>query len=108
MRSGVPEADSDFEYLENGAGIHARGMEGARGKGRGVIAPLPLTPRPFLHLYYVHEFLNRRGGLIERRLLVGLELNLDDLLDAFRAKLHRHAEELPPHAVLPFEVNRTG
>ena len=78
MRSRLPEADSDFEYREDGAGVHARGVDRAQAwlTGREPVGAWSL------HLYNVHQLLHRSSRLLQRRLLVRLQLDLDDLLDA--------------------------
>src|SRR2546426_8956762 len=47
---------------------------------------------------------HRRRGLLEGRLLVRGELDLDHLLDARATELHRNADVEPSDTVLPVEV----
>src|SRR5271157_4585745 len=55
-----------------------------------------------------HQFLHRCGGLVERRLFFRKKLDLDNLLDASRAKFCRHADEEALDAVFAFEIRRAG
>src|SRR3989454_7339448 len=51
---------------------------------------------------------HRRRGLLEGRLLVRGELDLDHLLDARATELHRNADVEPSDTVLPVEVGGAG
>src|SRR5574341_159510 len=59
-----------------------------------------------LELELLHELAHGGGRLLERRLLVRRERDLDDLLDARAAELHRHADVEPLHPVLAVQVRR--
>src|ERR1035438_8735020 len=69
-----------------------------------------LSPDPALHLtgHHVHQFLHRRGALMQLRRLVFGEFDLVDLLDPGRAQFHRNAHEQPVDAVLAFQIRRPG
>src|SRR5580765_7123937 len=56
----------------------------------------------------VGEFLDGRGGLLQRRILLRRELDLNDLLHAARAELDRHADEEVVDPVLPLQEDRAG
>lgn len=58
-----------------------------------------------LHLYNVDELLDGSRGPVQGGLLFRFQRDLDDLLDAVRAEFDRHAEELPLHAIVPFEID---
>src|SRR2546426_12834183 len=51
---------------------------------------------------------HRRRGLLEGRLLVRGELDLDHLLDARATELHRNADVEPSDSVLPVEIGGAG
>src|SRR5262245_29495790 len=53
-----------------------------------------------------HQLPHRVGRVVERRLLVGAELNRDDPLHAARTQDHRHADEEPVDAVLALQEGR--
>src|SRR5688572_3411921 len=55
---------------------------------------------------YVDQFFYGAGRLIERGLFVGRQLDLDNLLDALRAQLDRHADEQVVHTVLALQEDR--
>ena len=61
-----------------------------------------------LHADYVDQFFHRRRGLLQRGILVWRQLDLNDLLHATRAKLHRHADEQVPDAVLALQEHGGG
>src|SRR4029079_18417409 len=50
------------------------------------------------------ELANGVRRLLQGRLLLGGEIDLDDLLDAAGAELHRHAQVHVPHSVLALQV----
>ena len=50
--------------------------------------------------------LTAAADFIKRRLFLRLQLDFDNLLDAFGAQLDRHAEIVPLHAVLALQVHR--
>jgi hypothetical protein len=58
-----------------------------------------------LYLYNVDELLDGSRGPVQGGLLFRFQRDLDDLLDAVRAEFDRHAEELPLHAIVPFEID---
>jgi len=58
-----------------------------------------------LHLYSVDELLDGSRGPVLGGPLFRFQRDLDDLLDAVRAEFGQHAEELPLHAVVPFEID---
>src|SRR6202050_2359426 len=45
------------------------------------------------------------GRLVQRRFFLGLELDLDNLFDAFGAELHRNANKQTAKSVFTFEVS---
>ena len=55
-----------------------------------------------------YQFADGCGRLIERGLFFRRQLDLDDLLDAFRAELYGNADEKPLDAVFAFEINGAG
>src|SRR5271165_6548384 len=55
----------------------------------------------------VDERFDRLGALVQGCLLLGRQLDLDDLFQAFRAELARHPDEQVPQAVLPLKIDRT-
>jgi len=52
------------------------------------------------------EFLHGGGRLHQRRLLVGGQLDLDDLLRSALSELHGHSKELIPDSVFPLKEDR--
>src|SRR6202050_4737080 len=48
------------------------------------------------------------GRLVQRRFFLGLELDLDNLFDAFGAELHRNANKQTAKSVFTFEVSSAG
>src|SRR5829696_9692798 len=54
----------------------------------------------------VHDLAHGGGGIPKRLLLLVAQVELDDLLDAGRAHLHRHAHVQTVDAVLALEVRR--
>src|SRR6266498_596751 len=54
------------------------------------------------------DFADRRGGLLEHRLLLGRQLDRDDLLDAAGAEHDRNAEVHVLEPVLAVQVRRAG
>ena len=88
--------------LELVVGVHAellhrvgdrRDVEGTHGRGGGL-----------LELQLVDELAHRRRRLVEGGLLLGGELDLDDLLDARAAELDRHAHVKALGPVLAVEI----
>src|SRR5439155_3045080 len=64
--------------------------------------------RPRLDRELPHQLPHRRGGAVERRRLLGGELDLDDLLEPPRPQARRHAEEQIAVAVLAVQVDGAG
>src|SRR6185369_17809515 len=62
----------------------------------------------WLELQLVDQLAYRGGRLVEGGLFVGVELDLDDLLDAPAAELDRHTDVEPLGAVLAVQVGRAG
>src|SRR5713101_2239723 len=58
---------------------------------------------PRLDREFRHQLPHRRGGAVERRLLIGGELDLDDLLEAPGSQARRYAEEQIAVAILPVQ-----
>src|SRR5436309_15485608 len=74
-------------------------------------APWPsLRPwSPPLELELVDQLAHGAGRLVERRLLLGRELDLDDLFDAAAPELDGHADVEPLHAILAVqEIGRAS
>src|SRR5262249_23886529 len=63
---------------------------------------------PASELQLLDQLTHGRGGLVEGRLLVGRERDLDDLLDAAAPELHRHPDVKSLRPVLPFEIRGAG
>src|SRR5262249_26190915 len=72
-------------------------------RAKSALFPLPSS----LHLYYVDELFDGRRRLLERRVLLRRQLDLDDLLEPSGAELARHADEQIADAVLPLQEHRT-
>src|SRR5436190_14879157 len=74
------------------------------------IAVRPLSPRSIFYLLTEHadDFAHRVGRFLQLCLLVFRQLELDDLLDAGGAELHRHAHVETVDAVLALQKGRAG
>src|SRR5919201_3623382 len=59
-------------------------------------------------LQLVDQFANGGDGVLEGRLLLGRQLDFDDLLHAASVQRHRHPDVEALHPVLAGEVSRTG
>src|SRR5215469_17605294 len=59
---------------------------------------------PSLQLELVHELADGGRRLVEGRLLLAAQLDLDDLLDAGTSQLHGHADVETFGPVLPVEI----
>src|SRR3954464_5193919 len=57
-----------------------------------------------LNADYLHQFLHSIGALLQRRLLLAGQFDLDDLLQAASAKLAGNADEQAVDAVLALQV----
>src|SRR5438876_279082 len=55
----------------------------------------------------INELLDCRRRFLERRVFVGRERDLDDLLESARAELARNADKLILHAVLALQEDGT-
>src|ERR1700693_952004 len=55
-----------------------------------------------------HQFLDRCDAFVERSLLFGGELDLDNLLDALGAEFYRHTHIKALDSVFPFEIGGAG
>ena len=60
------------------------------------------------HHNHSHQLLHGIGALLQRGLLLRGELDLNDLLDAFGAKLHRNANVQASDAILAIEIRGAG
>src|ERR1700756_1910905 len=60
------------------------------------------------NLQRVEQLLHRIGRLLQRGLLLGGQRDLDDLLDAVLAELHRYADVEIVEAVLAGEIGSAG
>ena len=58
-----------------------------------------------LDAHHLHQLAYGIGRLAQSGLFLGRQLQLDDLFDALRAELGRHADEQPVDAVLAFEID---
>ena len=56
----------------------------------------------------LHQLLHRGGGFLECGLLFRRQFDLNDLFDATRAQLYRHAHEQPIDSVLTLKIGRAG
>src|SRR5947209_16422946 len=69
------------------------------------VRPPPNRARRRLNLQLRHQLPHRRRGAVQRHLLLGGELDLDDLLHPLRPETRRHAKEEIPVAVLAAQVD---
>jgi hypothetical protein len=63
---------------------------------------------PQLGRHHLHEFLDRRGALLQCRVFLLGELHLEDSFDALRAKLDGHTDKEVVNAVLALQVGGAG
>src|ERR1700733_5676096 len=56
----------------------------------------------------VYKFPDGSGRLVDRGFFFRRELDLYDLLDTFRPKLHRNSHEKSLDPIFAFEIDRTG
>src|SRR6266849_5124588 len=61
-----------------------------------------------LHVDHAHQFLHRCCALVQSRLFVSSQLDLDDLLDPLGAQLHRYADVEAVDAILSVKVGGAG
>src|ERR1700734_3438057 len=93
-----------------GAGRMPEAIVGVASGADGWLVFRSLFPNNFIALWVIleaehgHKFTHGGGRFVQRSFFVGLELDLDNLLDAFGAEFYRDTDKQAANSVLAFEV----